>query len=377
MIKVLHVIPNLVKGGAQRIAIDICKELSKHDDIEVMLVYFEGENEFSYLTKDLSIKKLDINFNLSFTSKNNIDLSSFESLLDEFQPNIIHSHLYLAELITREKTRANIQYFTHCHDNMRQFRTLGNISPKSKTDLIEYLEKKRLFQRYKKCNNRFIAISQDGLTFLRKNLPKHLNDRVLFLPNAINLVNFLPKEKQDEKLGIQLVNIGNFIPKKNQQFLIDVLNDLVQKNKNVSLTFVGDGETRKEIEKKVKLLNLDDHVKFQGRTNDVAGVLVENKIYVHSASYEPFGLVFLEAMSVGLPIVSLDGKGNGDLIQNDVNGYLIPQGDANQFVDRIIDLTNNPSCFSRIQQNGFETAKKYDIVPYCDRLIEIYTNSKN
>lgn len=375
--KILHVIPNLIKGGAQRIAIDICMELSKRTDVEVMLVYFEGENEFSYLTNGLAIKKLDINFKLSFTSKNNIDLSSFETLLDEFQPNIVHSHLYLAELITREKTRGNIQYFTHCHDNMRQFRTLGNISPKSKTDLIEYLEKKRLFKRYKKCNNRFIAISKDGLTFLRKNLPKKLNENVLFLSNAFNLVNFLPKEKHDEKMGIQLVNIGNFIPKKNQQFLIEVMHALNQKNKNVSLTFVGDGETRKAVESKVKLLNLDDHIKFQGRTNDVASVLAENKIYVHSALYEPFGLVFLEAMSVGLPIVSLDGKGNRDLIQNDENGYLVPQGDTAQFVDRILQLVNNPENYFRIQQNGFETAKKYDIVPYCDRLIEIYTNSKN
>ncbi|MEY3237747.1 MAG: hypothetical protein RI883_1848, partial [Bacteroidota bacterium] len=142
-------------------------------------------------------------------------------------------------------------------------------------------------------------------------------------------------------------------------------------------TFVGDGETRKAVEEKVKLLNLDNHIKFQGRTNDVASVLAENKIYVHSALYEPFGLVFLEAMAVGLPVVSLDGKGNRDLIQNDVNGYLIPQGDVNQFVDRIIELTENPSCFFRIQKNGFETAKKYDIVPYCDQLIEIYSKTNN
>lgn len=375
-LKILHVIPNLVKGGAQRIAIDICQELSKRADVEVMLVYFEGENEFSFLTEGLRVRKLDITFNLSFTSKNTIDLSSFESLLDEFQPNIIHSHLYLAEVITREKTRPTIQYFTHCHDNMRQFRKLRSISSKSKTDLIEYLEKNRLFKRYSKCNNKFIAISRDGLTFLSNNLSKNLKRNITLLPNAINLVDFKPKETQFNNQIIKLVNVGNLIPNKNQQFLLDVTYMLTSKNYNVSLSFVGDGETRTLLEEKAKSLGINQLVTFLGRTDNITSVLYKHAIYVHSAMSEAFGLVILEAMAVGLPVVSLDGKGNRDLIQNSENGYLVAQGNVAQFVERILELANSPENYYRIQQNGFETAKNYDIVPYCDRLLEIYINSK-
>lgn len=375
--KILHVIPNLVKGGAQRIAIDICQELSKRADVEVLLVYFEGENEFRFLTEGLNVRKLDITFNLSFTSKNTIDLSSFESLLDEFQPNIIHSHLYLAELITREKTRPTIQYFTHCHDNMRQFRKLGKINLNEKVDLIEYFEKKRLFKRYKTCHNHFLAISVDGLNFLNKTIPKKLLDKIILFPNAVDLSKFKPKGKQPPSEQIRLVNIGNFIAKKNQQFLIDIAVSLFRKNINFHLTFVGDGEMRKSVEEKAKKNGIDHFVSFMGSIDDVEKVLFGNEIYVHSALYEPFGLVIIEAMAVGLPVVSLDGKGNRDIIQNGENGYLVPQEDTNQFVDRIIALAENPENYARIQQNGFETAKKYDIVPYCNRLLEIYNNSKN
>lgn len=377
MTKILQIIPNLLKGGAQRIAIDICQELSKRADVEVMLVYFEGENEFSFLTEGISVRKLDITFNLSFTSKNTIDLSSFESLLDEYQPNIIHSHLYLAEVVTREKTRPTIQYFTHCHDNMRQFRKLHSISSKSKTDLIEYLEKKRLFKRYKNCHNNFLAISTDGLNFLNKNIPNKLKEKAILLPNAVELSNFKSKEKHLNSEQIRLVNIGNFIPKKNQQFLIDIAVSLFNQNVNFHLTFVGDGEMRKSVEEKAKKNGIDHLVTFLGSIDDVEKVLFNNDVYVHSALYEPFGLVIIEAMAVGLPVVSLDGKGNRDIIQNGENGYLVPQGDTTQFVDRILELANNPENYSSIQQNGFRTAKNYDIVPYCDRLLEIYINSKN
>lgn len=375
--KILHVIPNLVKGGAQRIAIDICQELSKRSDVEVLLVYFEGENEFRFLTEGLNVRKLNITFNLSFTAKNKIDLSSFESLLDEFQPNIIHSHLYLAELITREITRPTIQYFTHCHDNMRQFRKLGKINLNDKVDLIEYFEKKRLFRRYKTCHNHFLAISKDGLNFLNKTIPKKLHEKILLVPNAVELSKFKPKEKHPPSEQIRLVNIGNFIAKKNQQFLIDIAVSLFRKNINFHLTFVGDGEMRKSVEEKAKKNGIEHFVSFMGSIDDVEKVLFGNEIYVHSALYEPFGLVIIEAMAVGLPVVSLDGKGNRDIIQNGENGYLVPQGANNQFIERIIALAENPENYAIIQQNGFETAKKYDIVSYCDRLLEIYNNSKN
>lgn len=369
--KILHIIPNLVKGGAQRIAIDICLELQQREGIEVILVYFEGENEFSFLTKDLNIQKIDLVYNLSFRKRNQINIESFERLVDHFQPHVIHSHLYLAEIIAHENPRQEIAYFTHCHDNIKQLNRHKARAIFKKEKLIEAWERRRLLQRYSKCNKSFIAIAKDGVEFLKQNLPISLQQDIIFLPNAINVEAFKSSVNQIKHTG-NLVNVGNFIPKKNQSFLIDVLSKLISHGSEAHLTLVGDGVTKFQVEAKAREQKVESHTDFKGKTDDVKAVLLENSIYVHSALYEPFGLVLLEAMAAGLPVVSLDGKGNRDVIQDGINGFLVEQGDLNRFVQCIIDLLTDSELYNKFQQEGYKTALKHDIKPYVDQLLELY-----
>jgi glycosyltransferase EpsD len=182
---------------------------------------------------------------------------------------------------------------------------------------------------------------------------------------------FQSQDNQIKQSG-SLVNVGNFLPKKNQSFIVDILSILLSKGVKSNLTFVGDGITRQEVEARAKEQKLEELVVFKGKTDDVKAILLDNSIYVHSAHYEPFGLVLLEAMAAGLPVVSLDGLGNRDIIQDGINGFLIDQGDENRFVKCIINLINDLELYQKIQQEGYKTAYKYDIQPYVDQLLELY-----
>jgi glycosyltransferase involved in cell wall biosynthesis len=369
--RILHVIPNLVKGGAQRIAIDMCRELSRRKGIVVKLIYFQGENEFEFLTKDIDVKRIEVIYNLSFRNKSQMNLEAYESLLDEFRPDIIHSHLYIAELITREFPRKNVSYFTHCHDNITQLQKPGIRSIFNKKDLVHAMERNRLLKRYVACHNHFIAIAHDGVYYLKKNLPHDLSVSAVLLHNAIDVSSF-KSDSVKTYSDHSLVNVGNFIPKKNQSFLIDVLAELNKKGHIIKLTLVGDGETRATVEHKVNKLQIGHLLDFQGKTDDIRSVLSQHTIYVHSAKYEPFGLVLIEAMAAGLPVVSLDGIGNRDLIHDGVNGFLVAQGDTERFVQCIIQLINDPTLYKRFQEEGLRIAEKHDIRPYVDQLIELY-----
>jgi glycosyltransferase involved in cell wall biosynthesis len=374
--RILHIIPNLIKGGAQRIAIDICRELNKREGVEVKLVYFEGENEFEFLTDEIVVQRIDIAYNLSFRKKSTINLVALEEFIDQFNPDVIHSHLYRAELISREYPRSKISYFTHCHDNIVQLRKPKFNSFLKRQDLIHALERKRLLKRYRACNNCFLAIAQDGVNYLKENLPADLSDSVVLLHNAIN-VEFFKVDRNENAIAHRLINVGNFIPKKNQTFLVDVIEQAKSKGLDLKLTLVGDGVTRSVIHDKVTELGLSEWVDFKGKSDDIKALLEKNSVYVHSAIYEPFGLVLLEAMAAGLPVVSLDGKGNKDLIHEGENGFLVDQGDQQRFVQCIIDLINDPTLYKRIQAEGYKTAEKHDIRPYVDRLLELYTADKN
>lgn len=373
-LRILHVIPNVVKGGAQRIALDICNQLQNSSGIEVALLYWEGENQFEFLTDNLNIRKIKIQFELSFSGKHKIDISEFEAFVDIFEPDIIHSHLYPAELVSRENTRENIRYITHCHDNIRQFQKWSLKTLSSKKKAVENLERKRLMKRYRKCDNQFIAISKDVQFYLNKNLPKSLVNNIHLLPNGFNYEDFFSDVKSNLSDPVRLINVGNFIPKKNQQFLLEVQQRLNRDKINAELIFIGEGTTFQELKERSKTLGIEN-VKFLGKQDNIADLLKEATIYVHSALYEPFGLVILEAMAAGLPVVSLDGEGNRDVISDGENGFLVAQGDIETFVHRINELIENKELYNRIARSGQESAKKYDIRNYTDQLIQIYQHA--
>ena len=80
------------------------------------------------------------------------------------------------------------------------------------------------------------------------------------------------------------------------------------------------------------------------------------------------GLVLLEAMAAGLPVVTLDGGGNRDLVIDGKNGYLIEKQDPKEFADRILEIYQN----KEMSHFNAEYAKQFDIVAYCEKLVEIY-----
>ena len=119
-------------------------------------------------------------------------------------------------------------------------------------------------------------------------------------------------------------------------------------------------------------LKLENKIEFKGNVDDIIPFLNSANIYLHTANYEPFGLVILEAMAAGLPVICLDGKGNRDIIKNNINGIIIKDEDVDLFASNIITLFKNNKLYKNFVDNGHITAKKYDIKKYVDVLLNNY-----
>jgi glycosyltransferase EpsD len=122
------------------------------------------------------------------------------------------------------------------------------------------------------------------------------------------------------------------------------------------------------------MLGVKENVSFHGNISDVNRVMSEADIYVHSALYEPFGIVFIEAMSTGLPIVTLDGKGNRDIIDHGVNGFMVADSAVDVFSRHIIDLLNDDSLYQKISRNAIATSKIYDIKNVANTYARYYSD---
>ena len=371
--KIIQVIPNLLKGGAQRLVIDICNELTMRSDVQCMLlVLSQSKNEFSHISTLINIKQIEVNFNLSIFKKSYINVDAYEKVVNEFEPDIIHSHLYFAELICHEKVRKNIIYVTHFHHNIEQFSKFKISNILSKKIIVNYYEKKRLFKKYRKANKIFITISNDCHQFAKKTLNKNISEKIIKLENAINHSLFEPIKIKKDVIKIRLVNVGNLIKNKNQLFLIDVVKYLVVKDYDVKLTLVGDGPLKNKLITKVKELSIENNIQFVGAVNNVQDYLWNNNFYVHSAFKEAFGLVLIEAMAAKVPIISFNGEGNQDIIIDNETGFLINSLDAKIFGDTIIKLFNNKTLYDSIVEKAYNFSKNYNIKEYSLKLLNIY-----
>ena len=372
--KILQVIPNLLKGGAQRLVIDICNELINHKDVECMLlVLTNSRNEFHHISKNINIVYLNVKFQLSVLKKSNIAINEYEKIVNEFRPDIIHSHLYFAELICHENTRKNIKYISHFHDNIEQLSNLKVQNIFSKKAMIHFYEKQRLLSKYNQTNKVFITISNDSDYYAKSIFPKNLASKVIKLKNAINHSSFInPNYKKLNKKQISIINIGNLLKKKNQIFIIDIAKYLLSKGYNTNLTLVGEGSCRNEIINRAKSLQIDKHVNMFGAVDNVQNLLWESNFYIHAAKYEPFGLVLIEAMASKIPIISFNGKGNQDIIIDNETGFLINSLNAKVFGDTIIKLFNDETLYENIVEKAFNFSKNYDIKEYSLKLLNTY-----
>lgn len=187
--------------------------------------------------------------------------------------------------------------------------------------------------------------------------------------------NSIIPTKIDLGKEIKLINVGSLVDKKNQGFLVDVVELLRSRNVNATLDILGDGPNKNLLLNKINETKLNNYIKLHGNVKNVEDYLKRSTIYVHSATYEPFGLVLIEAMAAGLPIVSLDGGGNKEFIYDGENGYLIEENDPVLFADKIMELIKTKDGFHKISESAKVIAENYNIKSYTTILLHIYNQA--
>lgn len=374
-LRILQAVYCLGRGGAERLSIDITSQLQQIPDMEVLLISFDKTVNHEYSTEGINYLYCPSAVTLRVGKPAILNLDNYRAVLRNFKPHVIHSHRYLTEVITREEIQPGVRYFTHFHDNIVQLKnaTLSTFTNKSR--FTNFYEKVRLVKKYKACNNSFIAISEDTEAYCKNVLPHSFSNRIHLLHNSINYHKFKRVDNNRSTDKLRLLNIGSFTPKKNQQLLPDIVKSLLDKGIDTHLTMLGDGPLLQKVKEKAGQMGLENYIHFAGNVDNVEDYLRNANMYVHTATYEPFGLVLLEAMAAGLPVVSLDGHGNRNLIDNGNTGYIFTDPNPELFADHIVKLMSDATLYNKIRSQADVFASKHDIAQYVKQLITLYNNA--
>lgn len=176
-----------------------------------------------------------------------------------------------------------------------------------------------------------------------------------FIPNVVDVDFFKIQNQNKNNETKQLLSVANFNPNKNHEMLIKAFGKL---EGNLHLTLVGEGFTKPIMERLVNDLNLNNRVTFYGsaKSEELVNLLNKSDLFVHPSKYETFGVVLIEALSCGVPVVSTRCGGAESIIEADFLGEL---SDINEddFIEKIKMALN----------------KKYDSVLIRNHIIENYS----
>jgi glycosyltransferase involved in cell wall biosynthesis len=170
------------------------------------------------------------------------------------------------------------------------------------------------------------------------------------IPNGIDTERYHPSLNGAARPRVRLLFVGRLSVQKDLPTLIDALSHVVRQTPNVELHIVGDGPERARLQRMVSERHLSDRVTFRGWVNKdrIAECYQNADAFVLPSRYEGMPNVVLEAMACGLPIVATDIAGCEELVQENVNGYLVPVGDSDALAARLTALVSDPALRQRM-----------------------------
>ena len=138
--------------------------------------------------------------------------------------------------------------------------------------------------------------------------------------------------------------VARLTTQKGHSTLLRAMSKLIQQSNVLShLVLVGDGELRSSLEGLVSQLKLDSHVSFLGYRPDASQLIYDFDIFAHPSRWEGFGLVFLEAMAAGVPIIATRTSAIPEIVEDGETGLLVPVDDGDALSDALsLLLTNGP-----------------------------------
>lgn len=190
--------------------------------------------------------------------------------------------------------------------------------------------------------------------------------RVIVIPNGVECgckQDFLkPVEAEATGCAVpRILAVGRLAPEKDFSTLLSAFAKARPELK-ARLVIMGEGPEREALRRLVGGLNIADCTEFRGFCPRPFAWAEPGDIFVHTALFEGFGNVLLEAMAYGLPVVATDCDfGPREIVQHGVNGLLVPVGDAERLALSLVTLSTDADLRARLVDAGFETVKRFGV----------------
>lgn len=352
MEKVLFKIKSLGVGGIERLAIDILNNINLKDRKIVLMLEEHDITLKNQISKDIEIvflksKKLEnLLRNIKQKKKNNIFYKLYFNFL------MYYEKIEMAKKIN-QYIKENKEVSLYIDYSGTGSKYVSKIKIKEKIywnhlsiSNMNFRKIKRVEKRLNKYT-KIVTICDEMKEEIVKGMPL-LKNKLYRIHNFIDEKKIDEKIKKEEELGEKLqkenycISVGRLAEPKDYETTIKAFKILKEKNIKEKLYIVGDGDLKEKLYNLIKEYNLENQVFLLGARDNPYIYMKYADLFIHSSKLEGFPMVLLEALHIGVPIISSKFKtGAYDLVEKEKNGEVFETGDYKTLALKIEELLND------------------------------------
>lgn len=348
-IHVMHILPSLETGGMENGVVNLANRIDKNK-FTISICCLNGLGPLTERLQD-NIKVINLN---QKPGKAWILPVSLSKIFRQHTVDIIHTHNSFAGIYGI----LGGKLFSRC------------IILHGEHGMIDFMD------GYRKRLKKFICSFTDRVTTVSEGLKEDVHamwgipeEKIVVIQNGVDREKFrkinistirdIKKSLNIMENEIILGTVGRLSDQKNYPFLLQAIKEIRSSDRKVKLVIVGEGPLRSELERMVDRLSIESNVIFLGERKDIPELLSIMDIFLFPA-YKGEGIanVLLEAMSIGVPVVSSDIKGNIEVVENDKTGFIFPSNNLQIFINKINQLIDNSQLRSNFSTASIDRINK-------------------
>jgi 1,2-diacylglycerol 3-alpha-glucosyltransferase len=304
-----------------------------------------------------------------------IPLSRFiDRLLPILRPDVIHSHhpFLLGQTAANKAQELDIPLIFTFHTRYRDYSHYVSLNQKFVKEAID-----RWLGDYMAHCHHIIVPSESIRNLLAEEYG--VVQQVTTLPTGIELAPYRQadgrrlREERDWGDDVVLISVGRLAQEKNWDLLLTAAATVLQQEPKVRLVIVGDGDERPALEALCQQLGIGGRVEFTGTVpfEQIPHYLKAADLFVFASVTETQGLVTMEALAAGLPVVAVDATGTSDVVVDGQQG-LLTENDSQALAGAIRQVIGDPDLRRRFRHAALEQAATFDIGRQAQALVAVY-----
>ena len=227
--------------------------------------------------------------------------------------------------------------------------------------------------RYGYRNIDFLAMLTPQLTEEARELMRGYNGHteVVYIPNFLTR---FPENVSAAAREKTVLAAGRLTDVKRFDLLVEQFTHIHEREPEWKLRILGDGENRAKLEEQIAKLGAEDYITLTGRKNgdEVESEMLSASIFAMSSCSEGFPFVLMEAQSCGLPVIAYDVRvGPGAVVHDGDDGVLVPEGERQQYEDRLCELMDKPELREKMSVKAMAAIREFSEEKVAEKWYEV------